>query len=95
MKPRGNKSGTMFFGVNIGIHKRSLHLKIMCYNFKRSKTHFRKFIKKWFDPYRIHFCLLNNMVLLVTMDKFDPNLVFVNVNKLKPYLFLEDEIHGA
>jgi len=67
----------------------------MCYNFKRSKNHFRKFIKKWFDPYRIHFCLPNNMVLLVTMDKFDPNLVFVNVNKLKPYLFLEDEIHGA
>ncbi len=22
MKPRGNKGGTMFFGVNIGIHKK-------------------------------------------------------------------------
>lgn len=77
MKPRGNKSGTMFFGINIGIHK-------MKFTFE--------FIKKRFDPYRIHFCLPNNMVLLITMNMFDPNFVFVNVNKLKPYLFLEDEI---
>jgi hypothetical protein len=25
------------------------------------------------------------------MDKFDPNLVLVNVNKLKPYQILDDE----
>jgi hypothetical protein len=30
-------------------------------------------------------------VLLVTLDKFDPNLVLVNVNKLKPYHFLDEE----
>jgi hypothetical protein len=30
-------------------------------------------------------------VLLVTLGKFDPNLVLVNVNKLKPYQFLDEE----
>ncbi len=30
-----------------------------------------------------------NIVLLVTIDKFDPNLMFVNSNKLKPYRFIE------
>ncbi len=25
------------------------------------------------------------------MDKFRPNLVLVNINKLKPYQFLDDE----
>jgi hypothetical protein len=32
-------------------------------------------------------------VLLVTLDKFDPNLVLVNVNTLKPYQFLDEEAH--
>ncbi len=30
-------------------------------------------------------------MLLVTLDKFDPNLMLVNVNKLKPYQFLDEE----
>ncbi len=30
-------------------------------------------------------------MLLMTLDKFDPNHVLVNVNKLKPYQFLDDE----
>jgi hypothetical protein len=36
-------------------------------------------------------CTLNNIILLVIMEKFDLNLVFVNV-KLKPYKFLENEV---
>ncbi len=31
----------------------------------------------------------NNSILLVTIDKFDPNLVLININKLKPYKFVE------
>jgi hypothetical protein len=34
--------------------------------------------------------LANNIVLLVTIDKFDHNLVIININKLKPYLFIDD-----
>ncbi len=32
----------------------------------------------------------NNIVLLDTIDKFDPNPMLVNINKLKPYRFIED-----
>jgi hypothetical protein len=39
--------------------------------------------------HRIYF-LGNNIVLLVTIDKFDPNPVLVNINKLKPYKFIEN-----
>jgi hypothetical protein len=28
----------------------------------------------------------------VTINKFNPNLVLVNINKLKPYRFMEDHI---
>lgn len=32
----------------------------------------------------------NNNVLFVTIDKFDPNLVLVNITKSKPYTFIEN-----
>jgi hypothetical protein len=31
-------------------------------------------------------------MLLVTIEKFETNHVFVNVNKLKPYKYMESEI---
>jgi hypothetical protein len=52
--------------------------------------HALKFQRQWFGPYRIQYCLPNNYVLLVIIDKFDPNPVLVNINKLKPYKFIED-----
>ncbi len=33
----------------------------------------------------------NNTILLVTINRFDPNLVLININKLKPYKFIEDK----
>ncbi len=38
----------------------------------------------------IQYSLPNNIVTLVTIDKFDPNLVLDNINKLKPYRFIEN-----
>jgi hypothetical protein len=32
------------------------------------------------------------MILLVTFTNFEPNLVLVNINKLKPYKFIEYEV---
>jgi hypothetical protein len=55
------------------------------------KTQNPKFQRGWFGPYRIQYCLPNNIVLLVTIDKFDSNLILVNINKLKPYKFVEDQ----
>jgi hypothetical protein len=37
--------------------------------------------------------LLNNIVLLVIIEKFETNHVLVNVNKLKPYKYMEFEVH--
>jgi hypothetical protein len=34
----------------------------------------------------------NSIVLLVTIKKFETNLVLVNVNKLKPYKYMELEV---
>ncbi len=33
--------------------------------------------------------LPNNIVLLVTIEKFETNLMLVNVNKFKPYKYME------
>jgi hypothetical protein len=41
----------------------------------------------WILPNSILFT--HNVVLLVTMDKFDLNLIIVNINKLKPYKILD------
>jgi hypothetical protein len=35
----------------------------------------------------IQYCLPNNTSLLVVVDKFDPNPILVNINKLKAYHF--------
>jgi hypothetical protein len=39
-------------------------------------------------------CVANNIVLLVTIEKFEINLVLVNVNKLKPYKYMESKVHN-
>jgi hypothetical protein len=40
-----------------------------------------------FGPYRIQYCLPNNIALLVIVDKFGPIPILVNINKLKPHKF--------
>jgi hypothetical protein len=60
--------------------------------FQRAISHLGKFIRKWFGPYIIQDVLPNNIVLLVTIEKFETNLVLVNVNKFKPYKYMEFEV---
>jgi hypothetical protein len=36
--------------------------------------------------------LPNNIVLLVTIEKFETNHVLVNVNKLKPYKYMDFKV---
>ena len=52
---------------------------------KGANVHTGKLRNKWFGPYRVQYLLSNNTVLLVTVDKFDPDPVIVNINKLKTY----------
>ena len=49
-----------------------------------------KLCNKWFGPYRVQYLLPNNTVLLITVDKFDPDPVIVNINKMKTYRCLEE-----
>ncbi len=53
--------------------------------------HAPEFQRWWFGPYKIQYYLPNNIVLLITIDKFDPNPILVNIKKLKPYMFIEDK----
>jgi hypothetical protein len=38
--------------------------------------------------------LLNNIILLVTLTNFEPNLMLVNINKLKPYQFITSKVQN-
>jgi len=60
---------------------------------KCQKTNLGKYTNNWFGPYKIQLCLPNYIMLLVILDKFDLNLILVNVNNLKPYQFLDEEAH--
>ena len=57
---------------------------------KGANVHAKKLRNKWFRPYRVQYLLPNNTVFLVTVDKFDPDPVIVNINKLKTYRCREE-----
>ncbi len=59
---------------------------------KGNKSHPWKFIRKWFGPYRVQYVLPNNIMLLVTIEKFETDPKLVNVNKFKPYKYMEFEV---
>jgi hypothetical protein len=61
-------------------------------DFQSNKSHLGEFTKKWFGLYRIQYVLLNNTVLLVTIEKLETNPMLVNVNKLKPYKYMESKV---
>jgi hypothetical protein len=56
---------------------------------KGNKSHLGKFNRKWFGPYMIQYVLPNNIVFLVTIEKFEINHVLV---KLKRYKYMEFEV---
>lgn len=58
---------------------------------KGHKEHVGKFKRRWFGPFRIQYRLPNNTALLVTIQQFEPNPVIVNINKLKPYRFYDQD----
>jgi hypothetical protein len=59
---------------------------------KGNKSHLGQFIKKWFESYIVQYVLPNNIMLLVTIEKFENNPMLVNVNKFKPYKYMEFEV---
>jgi hypothetical protein len=59
---------------------------------KGNKSHLRKFTRKWFGLYIVQYALPNNIVLLVTIGKFETNPALINMNKLKPYKYMESKL---
>jgi len=53
-----------------------------------------KFKKIWFGPFKVQYCFPNNIVLIVFVNNFEPNPVLVDVNKLKPYTYLDQIVKG-
>jgi len=88
----GVNSGIVFYGVGKSIQKKKSSLEIMYFGFQKDIKHILgKFIKRWFGSYKVQFYLPNNIVPLVTLYKFHPDLMLVNVNKLKPYQILDEK----
>jgi hypothetical protein len=84
MKPLAINNGTMCFGLHKSIQKRSFKFKDLVLRFpKRQKKTSWKFHWEMVGLYRVQICLLNNIVLLIIMDK------------LNPYQFLDDEAQNA
>ncbi len=79
------------YGHKTSSLKLSFNLETMLWFLGVISKHASKFQRRWFGPYIIQYCSPNNIVLLVTIDKFDPNPIFININKLKPYKFIEDK----
>jgi hypothetical protein len=61
---------------------------------KGENTHMRKFKKGWFGPFKVEYCLSKNIVFLVSVNNFEPNLLLCNVNKLKPYRYVDQKLKG-
>jgi hypothetical protein len=61
---------------------------------QRKKTHLGKFKRRWFGPFKVHYCLPNNILFLVSINNFELNPVLVNVNKLKPYTYVDQILKG-
>jgi hypothetical protein len=63
----------------------------MFYGFQRAINHTKgSLLRNGFD--RVQYVLPNNIVSLMTIKKFKTNPVLVNVNKLKPYKYMESEV---
>jgi len=83
-------NGTNFYGVKKQILKRSSNLEIIYYGFPKEKkhTHLGKFKKRWFGPFRVYYYLPDN-IFFVFVNNFEPNILLANVNKLKPYTYVD------
>jgi hypothetical protein len=61
---------------------------------QRRLNTYGKIQKRWFGPFRVQYCLPNNIVFLVFINNFEPNPILVNVNKLRPYTYVDYTMKG-
>jgi hypothetical protein len=80
--------------MNIKTKKRTFNLEIMFLVSQGIKNTFGKLKKIWFGSFRIQYFLPNNIVLLIYVNNFEPNPILVNINKLKPYKYVDQTLKG-
>ncbi len=62
----------------------------LCFMVSQGKRkHSGEFKKRWFGPFRVQYCLPNNIILFIFVNNFEPNPTLVNINKLKPYKYVD------
>ncbi len=61
---------------------------------KGEKSHLGKLKKRWFGPFKVQYYLPNNIVFLISVNNFEPNPILVNINKLKPYKYVDQTLKG-
>jgi hypothetical protein len=54
---------------------------------QKEQSHLGKFKKRWFGPFKVQYCLPNNIILFVSVNNFEPNPILININKLKSYKY--------
>jgi hypothetical protein len=57
-------------------------------------THLGKFKNIWFSPFKVQYFLPNIIIIFVYVNNFEPILVLVNVNKLKPCTYVDQTLKG-
>jgi len=50
--------------------------------------------KDGFGPFKAQYCLPNNIGFLVFVNNFELNPILVNINKLKPYRYVDRTLKG-
>ncbi len=70
-------------GANLSNKKklrRSSNLEINVLWFSQKENIFAQIQKRWFGPFMVQYYLPNNIVLLISINNFEPNLILVIVN---------------
>jgi hypothetical protein len=83
-----------------GVNKKNIEKKFQFGDYvlwfpKGENTHLGKFKKRWFGPFRVQYYLPNNTIILVLVINFEPNPILVNINKLKPYKYVDQTLKGS
>jgi hypothetical protein len=86
-------NGAYFCGINKKILKKNSNLEIMSFCFPKEKKHIWANFRK--DGlvhlrYNIAYRIITTIyVFLISINNFEPNPILVNVNKLKPYTYVD------
>jgi hypothetical protein len=86
----GKIRGTNFYGININTQRKSFNLEIIFFGFPKEKKHiWANSRKDCLDHLGYSIAYATTQFFLVFVNNFEPNLVLVNVNKLKPYKYVD------